>query len=762
MSSKLFPLALIVLLTACGSGDDPEDSDNMDNTDNERVIDTVDNTARLEELSAKVHLIDFKNAQGFFITGSSADGITQAQSTIIREDGAKAIWTEESTYSINSVDADDAVDLEPNSLYTINGDGTLERATVNDENGAEIPRATVVPVGIEDINAQYLFLWLAIAASEDDEENIIVSLVPYLVHKSTGLAYNASDLMVLLTQGRGYYSYIPSAEYELEFLQGIVQNLLNQYPLDVQWDDNGNLYVREGSVYKIDTSTLGSSSIEVVELPSIDIISIQWVVDKEGKFILYNVRDSSPTGNYARYLSIDNGSLYDLSAEMSGAFLPNWIIGLDQKIYTTSSDNKMYKIEADINGAPVITDKGYVSYTATNPANANRVADNFSHLGGGTMDLRHVVGGKLMVVNHSYYTYDVDTTNATVHFHSSIKDAFSSGIESHKVSGDYIYYFGRLETTNTVGIFRYNPVTFEGEVISADVNYDIREYEILGNGQFLIEGYRLSDQAYFYGELALDGSVTVTSTVAQGEAVILQMEAIHPTDFSLIDGNANDWPTDTRVLTDAAGDASQDGVDLLFYSEVVNGSNYFAMIEYDNGSDQAFDVDITLVSGFTLRMKSGEAKLLDSDLNELSSLSAAGGTFAMGRVIEYSIPLNQIGGVDATIGATSVEAYSEETFGSVESVSATFNTSDFDITLEMATPKGDAEIVVQLTDTHSLTIGSDNTASVSDGATIIDFRYPVTDGDDIELTISVGDETSLTPVVTSEPLIVTTQIDIMN
>jgi len=755
MSSKLFPLALIVLLTACGSGDDPEDSDNMDNTDNERVIDTVDNTARLEELSAKVHLIDFKNAQGFFITGSSADGITQAQSTIIREDGAKAIWTEESTYSINSVDADDAVDLEPNSLYTINGDGTLERATVNDENGAEIPRATVVPVGIEDINAQYLFLWLAIAASEDDEENIIVSLVPYLVHKATGLAYNASDLMVLLTQGRGYYSYIPSTQYELEFLQGIVQNLLNQYPLDVQWDDNGNLYVREGSVYKIDTSTLGNSSIEVVELQSIDTISNQWVVDKEGKFILYS------TENYSRYLSIDNGSLHNLDAEISGEFLDNWIVGLDHRIYTVSSDDKFYIIEAGINGAPIITDKGDVNYTATNPADARGSAVQ-SFKGFGTRGLRHVVGGKLMVVGHSDYTYDVDTTNATVHYHSSIKDAFSNGIESHKVSGEYIYYFGPLKTTNTNGIFRYNPVTFEGDIISADVNYDIREYEILGNGQFLIEGYRLSDQAYFYGELALDGSVTVTSTVAQGEAVVLQMAAIHPTDFSLIDGNANDWPTDTRVLTDAAGDASQDGVDLLFYSEMVNGSNYFAMIEYDNGSDQAFDVDITLVSGFTLRMKSGEAKLLDSDLNELSSLSAAGGTFAMGRVIEYSIPLNQIGGADATIGAISVEAVSEEIFGNVESVSATFNTSDFDITLEMATPKGDAEIVVQLTDTHSLTIGSDNTASVSDGATIIDFTYPVTDGDDIELTISVGDETSLTPVVTSEQLIVTTQIDIMN
>ncbi len=591
--ANIFAVALLAMVTVgCGGGDDSGDTGGTDAVD----------------YASQVHSIDFSGAQGLYITGDDLGSSSPAPLYAKAPDAS----------SIQKAAAQ--VDLDPNSLYMITADGTLQRIMVTDDNGNELPRAAVRPTSIVDINSQYLFMWLTIGDGP----------IPYLIHKTTGLAYNATG--------------IPMDE-----------------STDIQWDEANNLYLQNThnpGFYMIDTSSLGSSSLSAIEIQT-PYNPYSWIVDPKGNFILFSDGQGGEDTRKPYYLSLTDGSLANLNFDIPKTFEIAWIRGLDNKIYAYDKDSSMaeytlYHIDSDSNGGPLVTEIAKTDIPA---------AHWTIHPDG-----RYVISGRLLYFADMEYgnftVNEIDTTNAKVHNHTNIIDN-NMTVNKFLVSNDFIYCFGPFKDTLANGVYRYNPVTRTGIRTTVDQGFDVQKFSLLPSGQFLVEGIRLSDLAYFYGELSAEnGTITVTSTVSIGEPLNIILEVIKPTDFMLIDGDANDWPTTMRVLSDTLYDNTSTDGDLSFYSETTTTSQYFGMIEHVSTLDRAYYVNIIFDNDYTLQLIDNNATLFDATDTEVDTLTNLGGTSSRGSVIEFSLPLSETGGSTNVI---SVELFGQTTTGDINS-----------------------------------------------------------------------------------------------
>lgn len=611
----VFILTLLMLLTTgCGGGGGSSDGDNHNSS---------------VDYASKVRSLDLSGAQGIYITGESS------------KSGSAATLDAEALSSESIEKTADAVNLDPNSVYKITSDGKLERVAIEDKDGHELPRASVKPILIKDLNSLYLILWLQIANSSNGN----TSIVPYLVHKGTGYAYTASEI-----------------------IDNPIQSNINdeQYWKDntiIQWDENNNFYVQyynskdrtKQSIYKIDTSTLGNDKLTVTELPSAYSLPDQWIVDKTGEFILFggwNGSEDLPV----RYLSISTGALHNINTQITGEFGSYWIVGLDNKVYTfVGHDNDLnaswYNISYDQNKEPLIT----------------KTADTNTSFAPWARE-RHIIGGKLIymtkAVDSSFAVEEINPVKGTVFHHgNSIASLFSlDGMKSYIISGNYIYVFGQLKDVGANGFYKYNVLTRSGKKIVPEDGYDVKKYTVLAGGSFIVEGIRLSDQAYFYGEMAENGTITVTSTVAIGAPKVLFMEAIRPADFMMIDGSPDDWSTSLRILSDVADDNSSPNGDLLYYSQTTTPTQYFGMLEYAQDLNESYYLRISFEGNETLQFSGNNISFLDANSTQLSD---AGGIEAKGSVIEFSMPLTTV----TTPNVVSVELFGRTSSGDV-------NTSD--------------------------------------------------------------------------------------
>jgi len=591
-----------------------------------------------EDYTEQVRSLDLSGAQGLYITGDNLDA---AQASALRS-GA---------YSAKEIQrAASQVDLDPNSIYKVTEDGTLVRVEITDDSGAELPRGSVQPLALQDINAQYLIIWLKVTARVGDE----IKGKPYLVHKSTGLAYNASSLIYDATL----------TEYETG------GKVLDVFYADIQGDEHNNLYIRtdisgratgelnpDQTVYKIDLSDLGGKAITATEIPSAYSIGDDWIVDKDGKFIAFGIRSEStePT----RYLAIETGRIYNLNDSIDEIFHAEWVLGMDNNIYSFvtvdvfSDSYKLYRISANQDGSPHVV----------------KVADTNSTIGSPWLlseKNRYVIGGRLFYIGNwnegtAFVIEDVDVVNARV-YDTSLDDIFST-VEEFVVSNSRIYCFGKFKDNLAHGLYAYDPIARTGEKVVIDADYDVQKFKLMASGDFLVEGIRLTDQAHFYGTLRADGTVTVTSTVAIGAPTIIMMEAIRPADFMLIDGSPSEWATSLRVLTDNSSDGAADG-DLLYYSETTSSSQYFGMVEHAAGLNESYFVEVTFMGDETL-LFSDDNTTFNNNVDGNVSLSQANGAAARGEVIEFLMPLNIL----STPNVKSVTLYGHDSNGDI-------NTSD--------------------------------------------------------------------------------------
>ena len=575
---------MLLVFTACGGGGSSSSSDDPDVTQNYTQL---------------IHSLDLSDAEGIYITGDKSE----VQKSIALQN--KAVPNDENQ-----------VDLDPNSIYKITSDGKLSRVAIEDENGTELSRGAVKPVAIQDLNNLYLLLWLTTAENTEHAD-------PFLVHKETGLAYNASEV--------------------------VYGTSLDETPdIDIQWDDANNFYVthdvyaEDGTystkLYMIDTSKLGTESLDAKEISlAFSLEHKKWIVDASGKFILIGISaDGEIEPLYM--LSLETGVLHNLNELIDSTFRADWIVDLDNQIYTYiynwDDDNvTWYRIEVDDSAKPVIkevvTTKEYPVHWALSPKE------------------RHVVAGKLVYItiedSSAFAIEEIDPqTGSVFHAVESFEGKFIPSNSSLEKDNDYvtftisdtnIYISGKFPDTGAFGIYKYDVATRSGTAIRVDSDYALTSYTVLSSGEFLVEAIRLSDQADIYGKLSEDGSIDVTSVMALDAPEVLTMQAIKPSDFISLDGSANDWSTELRVSVDTT-----DKNILDFYSQTESDRLYYGMLEIKQDIDPTYHLVFTFDDDKLLSISDSNVTFPQND----TTLSSEGGILAKGEVIEFAIPLDKL------------------------------------------------------------------------------------------------------------------------
>lgn len=222
--SLLFSI-VFVALTGCGGGGGGDTP-------------VADTPLTLDEIANSVRSLDVSGASRIMLTG---DTVTAANT----DDAIKTMAA-----------GDPAVTMDPNSIYKVTTDGRLVRVGVMDTDGTELPRGTVKPTAIKEINAQFLLVTLMISVPNTDPNlpgGSQSRSVDYLVHKGTGYAYDATGV---IPQTKTNVKQIPGSLFSLATIPGSQSDPINasQYR----------------TVYKVDISALGSSSLTATAVQNID------------------------------------------------------------------------------------------------------------------------------------------------------------------------------------------------------------------------------------------------------------------------------------------------------------------------------------------------------------------------------------------------------------------------------------------------------------------------------------------------------------
>ena len=707
----------------------------------------TDTPLSLDEIASSVRSLDISGASRIMLTG---DKVTTANT-----DDA-----------INAMAAGDAVTMDPNSIYKVTTDGRLVRVGVNDTSGNEIPRGSVTPTEIKEINVQFLLLTLQIQGGDGSSLSR-----DYLVHKGTGFAYDATGV-------------IPQYRTKVEQSSGY---LFSMVAINGSFDDpiSSSSY---RTVFKIDINALGSSSLTATAVQNIDHLST-FKVDSSGKFMIYQgASRADPTSKSFRYLNLTTGAIANVPSSFgSGLTVKNLhaIKGLNGQLYINktytdpssgSREHRVSRAGQDSNGNLIQSDIG--AWTVTRASDGAALSpDTWGQHATNINAKAYIVAGKHIFLNGCEFdtdrctsysgTFTVSPEQATILEHDVPKSLVT--IRKAQVSSNYIFYFGTQSSTGNDVILRYNPATYATKIFTAGSNIDINRYRVLSTDVIWFDGTRLSDQANIIGEIADDGTVTITDTVAGTEPPVINMEAITPADFIFINGDYQDWGTDLRIKTDPASDATA-GHDLTFYSQTQSSSQYFGLVEFNNDSITTTNAAtvINIDNKYELRIEenSGTFTTIGGATVDLRS---TGALYSIGKAVEFSVPLSQLSG--ATFTSLAISRVTKELFGDVSAVVAPKNVSDFEVDITMATPLGDAEVIIALVGNYTLRF-TKNTAVINDGTTdtnVVDIAgasitYPGTDGDNITAVIpetAIGSPGSITPTEESTPQTLDVAQDVM-
>jgi hypothetical protein len=740
----LFTFILTIIgLTACGSGGGGGGGGEG-------------GTKTFDEWAAMVKNIDVSGAQGIMLTGNR--GAVKAALLTPKIAGAKA--------------ADDTSTLEENSIYKVTDDGRLQRVPVTDEHGNEVPRGTVRPFGVRDLDALYAVFWFWIDRNNDGFTQGAEEVLSYLVHKPTGLAYRADGVITS-------FSFEWSIDVEHHIWYTDLPDWWQQVPYDR--DAAGNLYYQGGGdgragVFMIDGSGLGSGALTARELNIPDSLSAvidgekDWAIDTNGTFMVYTGM-STDNSTVSRFLDIASGvltNLVPLLARLDVVSPGGWFRGSNGKLYFIGtgihcSCTEVLMVEGGTDGSPVITTIGPLSGTwGSNKENA------FVRTWPGGHFKRYSIGGKEIILEGSM-AMEVFPDQAKVFVHDLPNNELSR-ITGVQVSGNFIFYFGTSKTTFLDVVLRYDPISLTVITFGLDANFDmdLNRVKVFNNDTIWFEAVRLSDQATVLGEMASDGTVTVHDVRAADEPELITMVAIHPTDFLVINGDIQDWPEDARTQSDKAGDATI-GDDLRYYSEKKSSTSYFGLVEFEGNKISSSGITrITIDDTYQIRIGSSSAKFRNLVTGTSGTLTDSGGIAAQGIAVEFSIPLTAIS--PATLTDIKVARVKEDLFGDVNIITPVLKGTNWELTIGMATPLGDATVEIALTGSYVLRFNK-TSAVIDDGVVQRDITtvggsisYPANDGGDIVVVIpetTIGSPVSLSPTEQSSGEIFDFVVDVM-
>ncbi len=679
-----------------------------------------------DDLAAMVKKMDVSGAQGFVLTGSSG-AAAKASSRMAKTALTKA--------------ADNVITLEENSIYKVTDDGRLERVPVTDEMGSEVPRGTVQPFDIRDLDGLYVIFWFKIGGEWEP--------VPYLVHKPTGLAYRASDVIP------AHYLNENTVRKEFHYERDASGNL---------YFDNNNSYFSR--VMMVDGSGIGSGALTArkLEIPEWDISS--WAVDANDSFLVYTGKSADGSA-VCRFLDIRSGVLTNMFSIDTNILCDYWGLGPDGKVYGRNKQGEAIRIERGADNKPLVYTIGYFLWTWASDGRSMK-----SSLPGFYTDERHIIGGKEFFFHNGSgerYAIEIDLDQAKIVEHDLPRKELSL-IKKSDISGNFIFYVGTSSTTSSDVILRYDPISMTATTFDPGADYDMNldRVKVLGPDTIWFEALRLSDQAKVIGKMASDGTVTILDVVVATEPQIIIMEAIHPTDFLTINGDVQEWSLDKRIQQDIASDAVQ-GDDLRYYSEQKSKTNYFGLVEFEENKVSSDSITrITIDDMYQIRIGSSSSEFRNLLTDTSSMLRNIGGISAIGTAVEFSVPLNALTG--ATLKDIKVARVKEDIFGDVSTITPVKNGTDWTLTLGMATPLGDATVEIELVGSYVLRFDK-TVAMIDDGITQNDLTtlggsivYPASDGGDITVVIpvaAIGSPAGLSPAEQSSGEIFDVVIDIM-
>lgn len=740
----LSSIVLAASLAGCGGGGGGGGSGSGDDDGTGSSGGDDPSAASGAELAEALALVDTANAAGLIVTGADPDSATGAVTS-------NAVAGEAVTHA-----SDDAIDLEPNSLYKVTESGMLERVGARDADGEELPRGSVQPVGLFDVNETFVVIWFWIPGAVcddcvgDDFVNFLEQdVLPYLVRKSDGAAFAARDAL-----GAPFLSsdglQDPRRSHRFES------------------DDAGNIYVSVNSIksgtdfdsreqdelVRIDVSGIDSGDVTARILQDVDTVN-SWAAAGNGDYVIYEGGSRLDEGQTVlRMVDTVSGELSELSLG-AGVFPGQMHATIDGSTYAlvanTEGGNRLFRVERDATGEPVEVALGELRVESVSDvdgfAGFQFFGDTSSHFERLVIDGREFLIGDgeqrgVPQFNPARHTYelrldnvDVDgNPNPLVRLHDAPWAFFArpQDVRDARVSGDFIWYFGTRLSTGRDAIIRYDPrketidpatdifEAFTDPVTGSDL--DINKFRVLNSNRVYFEALRLNDGATVIGEISGDGVVTIDDVVEADEPDIFVLEPIRPSDFIVIDGRVQEWSLERRIASDPADDSLGGGNEVIHYSEWITGGDYFGLVEFDGGIDSAVRTRIRINGDQELRIDDGKAGLVVIDpatglaQGDERSFAEFGGAAAIGSAVEFRVAEEELGRPSdysariARVGAGDIDG-----LASSYDSGAAMHTVD----IELAKPIGAQELRVAL-DTTGFTLfvdGDETSARVSDGRT---------------------------------------------
>ncbi len=630
------------------------------------------------ELAESINAVNIAGAQGVVLTGSDGDAD-----------------------ALGAASADEDL-LEPNSVYKVLPDGTLERVPVEDDAGEELPRGSVQPVGVFDVSSRFVAMQFWVPGYRTDADHLWVrreDIVTYLVHKESGRAYNATDILpaqkveILGEEGNADDPPMPVVAMDLVTIRESEDDRLYISSPDedsmtehLPWD-RGTILTR------IDITDVGNDPLQAEELPTFDEPVGRFELHANGDFMIYTSEPDYQGTAIRRVINLTgSGAASMLLDEIPGETWPNgeavrpdnWIIrGLDGTLYISAAydgmeedlmpeerpDIRFYPMEGLSSDGQVIfgdylemttLDAGTREPGEISAEGATWQVRNESGLiwWGGHVIQRHEIGGRILFLSNldSGTPRIIEASPATqeIIIHSEYARGPIEDVTQVSVSENYIWMLGRSGGAAVDTVVRYNPAQDAIHTVSVD-DLEMSRFEVMGSDRVLFEALRTSDAARVRGQISITGGEAVQiEEVNPFEPQIFALNPIRPVDFITIDGNPQEWPLDARVFSDD-GDGPE-GDNLTHYSEQIGNNRYYGLVEFEGDIDPHNWTVVLVSDTYEIQVTGEDARLVDGTSDEAHWFGDIGGRFAIGEAVEFFVPLEAMEFVDPA--ATWVRRYS--------------------------------------------------------------------------------------------------------
>ncbi len=381
------------------------------------------------------------------------------------------------------------------ALFKITEDGVIKQVTFVDEQGKEITEE-YMPSGITVIdNSPYFFVRFYYST--------------YMVNKATGNVYEAPD--------------IGTGDAPIGVQDGDI-NFANEKTIKA--DKYGNIYYKYGSqIHKIDVSN-ANAIVDEGLTPQSDNISMYVVSDSgellyryysngdrfhrlrttSGRLIPFELFGSGIGFDYLAFCGLDGNihvfdrrALYSITFNGDDSYEINDIIVDDCNESGTSHGSCIANTVYEMGGYPYLV-KLPDRYLAISSDGAVLVIDSKSD--------KSIITGK---------RYDItDGTEVAYDIINGMK------ISQLEYNDSYVYCCGHQR--GNYCILRFNPYTFESEIMVRDNDYEIYSFVVQDDNTIFFNGLRLSDGKNILATIDNNGKVKVLEETGNTRVVLYRLQ----------------------------------------------------------------------------------------------------------------------------------------------------------------------------------------------------------------------------------------------